>query len=610
MRSIIALVFSIIALTLGISSSAPGQQLQVIQQDPVLGPICAGPLGPGPCQAVQQYIQIQQIAAQIQVQFLYNAPPWGPTCAGPLGPGPCNDVRNYLALQQLANQQFQLRIIANAPDGSQICAGPLGPGPCEAIRVYLMQNRVGMAPTQQFDPRQAQVVGNGGGNTGALCNGPFGPTPCLLAGQIGLDRVGGAMPSPASFGVSAGQSNPQTLATACAKQVGLDVAAFAGCAGQQVILPDNQQAVLDCAVSHSSAAGFADCAAPKLGINLSDDQKTLAGCAMKSQGDQDSFVSCAGDAFANRDLTGDERAVLDCASNAGTDVSSFADCASGHFLSGSQKAVLDCAVSADDAAAFATCAAPNVGIKMSDDQRVLARCAVDSKGDGQDFATCAGAAFLGKSLGPKEQAVLGCAASSGGDTSTFAACSATNIFGDKLSPEQQVAVKCAAQSQGDATGFATCAGANMFNLQLNPEQQIAVQCVVSTGGQPYAAAGCIGSRLTIRELTKCLTEGVGGHGCFGDNNDLVGRNGWVMRTMGQVAGGPHSIINDPNQIWGGDNSFVRNPGQIFGGSNSFVRNPSQVWGGPNSVFNNPSQLLPKPATLGTIAGKRICLPWC
>jgi hypothetical protein len=36
------------------------QQLQVIGNDSVAGPICAGPLGPGPCAAVQQYILNQQ----------------------------------------------------------------------------------------------------------------------------------------------------------------------------------------------------------------------------------------------------------------------------------------------------------------------------------------------------------------------------------------------------------------------------------------------------------------------------------------------------------------------------------------------------------------------
>jgi hypothetical protein len=106
-----------------------------------------------------------------------------------------------------------------------------------------------------------------------------------------------------------------------------------------------------------------------------------------------------------------------------------------------------------------------------------------------------------------------------------------------------------------------------------------------------------------------MTDGVGGKGCFGDSNDLVGKNGWVRKTMGQIAGGPNSLINNPDQIWGGDNSFVRNPGQIFGGDNSFVRNPGQIFGGSNSVFNKPSQLIPKPK-ISFGGGKRKCKPFC
>jgi len=56
----------------------------------------------------------------------------------------------------------------------------------------------------------------------------------------------------------------------------------------------------------------------------------------------------------------------------------------------------------------------------------------------------------------------------------------------------------------------------------------------------------------------------GGDGCFGDNNDLVGRNGWVARTFGQIAGGPNSVINNPSQIFGGPNSVFNNPGPTRG----------------------------------------------
>jgi hypothetical protein len=165
-------------------------------------------------------------------------------------------------------------------------------------------------------------------------------------------------------------------------------------------------------------------------------------------------------------------------------------------------------------------------------------------------------------------------------------------------------VDCAVQSKGDATGFATCAGSKLLGASLNPEQQIALQCVVQSGGQPYAAAGCAATRLTLRELEKCATDGFGGDGCFGDSNDLVGKNGWVATTFGQIAGGSNSVINNPGQIWGGPNSIFNNP--------------SQIWGGPNSVFNNPQQLVPRihlpppppPLQVGTVGGRRICIPWC
>jgi hypothetical protein len=79
-----------------------------------------------------------------------------------------------------------------------------------------------------------------------------------------------------------------------------------------------------------------------------------------------------------------------------------------------------------------------------------------------------------------------------------------------------------------------------------------VQCAISSGGQPYAFAGCVGTQLTVNELDKCMTQGIGGRGCFGDNNtlikyyknqwkdvtkgpgpsnDLVGRDGFVMRSI-------------------------------------------------------------------------------
>lgn len=586
--------------------------------DPNWGPVCAGipepNFGPAPCNMVQRELDVRNRMGSIlgQLQQIGFDPVAGPICNGPLGPGPCFQVARWIAMQQVAQQQLPpLTPIGSVPGVGPICAGPLGPGPCDAVRAYLVQASLGGAPGP-LNLRQVQAVGTMGGGVGPACDGPFGQMPCSLVGQLGLDRIGsGQIPPQASFGLPA-VSNAGQLAAECAKRTGLDLGAFAGCTGRQVILPERQQALLDCAVSGSTTQDFAECAARESGIRLPDNQRVLADCAMRSKGEASAFADCAGGAFADRALTEDERAVLACAASPGVTSASFVACAAPRFLPGEQRAVLDCAISSSDATSFAECAAPNAGIKMSDDQRILARCALSSNGDTESFASCAGPAFLQQNLGPEEQAVLACAANAGGESSKFAACAANKLLGSNLSREQQVALRCAAESGGDIGAFGGCAAASMFNMQLNPEQQIAVQCVVGTGGNPPAAAGCMASRLTLRELTKCLTDGVGGKGCFGDTNDLVGRDGFVRRTLDQIAGGPNSVINNPDQIWGGDNSFVRNPDQIFGGSNSFVHNPGQIFGGPNSVFNNPGQLLPqpKPFQVGSIGGKRICLPWC
>ncbi len=500
-------------------------------------------------------------------------------------------------MQQVAQQQLPvLTQIGNVQGIGPICVGPLGPGPCDAIRMYLAQATFG-GPTPQFNLNDVHMTGSAG-NFGPICNGPFGAAPCSLVGQFGLDRMGvGSIPNQSSFNLP--QFTGATgLAAECARRSGLDIGTFVGCAGQQVILPQRDQAILDCAVASKSAEAFGRCAAQHTGIRLSQDQQLIADCAMRSKGQTTDFLTCAGPNFANRAIGPNEQAILNCAAKPGTSSMTFVECAGSRFLKDQELAVINCAVGSSDIASFASCAAPNASIKMSDDQRILARCALSSNGDESNFLSCAGSTFATRGLGTNERAVLNCASSSQNSTEKFAACAANKLVGGNLSKEQQVALRCAVESKGDGGSFLGCAAANMFSLQLNPEQQIAVQCVVSTGGEPTTAAGCIASRLTMRELTKCLSDGIGGKGCFGDSNDLVGRDGFVARTFGQIAGGPNSVINNPGQIWGGDNSFVRNPGQI--------------WGGPNSFFNNPGQLLPtpKPIQVGSIGGKRICLPWC
>ncbi|MBP2302452.1 hypothetical protein [Azospirillum picis] len=284
------------------------------------------------------------------------------------------------------------------------------------------------------------------------------------------------------------------------------------------------------------------------------------------------------------------------------DVDSFLSCTRGAIvLDRDSMTLVNCAEQSDGSKdQLAECAARGViAGKLSEDQIRTISCASENYDDRDNFLGCLGNEFIGRRLNTQQRAVLTCAAENSGDSSDFAICAGEALLGDNLSPEAQAAIGCAVESQGDIQQFGGCAVNKFLDLGLNPEQQIALECVVSSGGQPYVAAGCAASRLTARELEKCAQNGFGGSdGCFGDNNDLVGKNGFLVRNVAGLAGGPNSMVRDPLQVLGG-------PGSVF-------NNPRQVLGGPNSV---PNQLLrgvpsPPPIEVGKIGNHRICIPWC
>jgi hypothetical protein len=149
----------------------------------------------------------------------------------------------------------------------------------------------------------------------------------------------------------------------------------------------------------------------------------------------------------------------------------------------------------------------------------------------------------------------------------------------QLSPEQARLAGCVLNNRGSYAQMGVCAvGAN-----LTPEQQVFVECAIQTGGNPYAYAGCVGGRLTLNELDKCLTDGIGGRGCFGENNtlvktvsnafkdvtegpgpsnDLLGQDGWVGRKWSDA-------VSDLTEGPGASNDLVGKDGFVcrtfFGG---------------------------------------------
>ncbi|MFT3730792.1 MAG: hypothetical protein QM780_05090 [Hyphomicrobium sp.] len=107
----------------------------------------------------------------------------------------------------------------------------------------------------------------------------------------------------------------------------------------------------------------------------------------------------------------------------------------------------------------------------------------------------------------------------GGEASDYALCALEHGGNRDVSRAARCVKQQAESGSPSYMGAGLCYATG--SLQMNAENQIALECAVSTGAQPYAFAVCAGGRLTARELTKCFTDGVGGNGCFGPNNEIV-----------------------------------------------------------------------------------------
>ncbi|MEV1965813.1 hypothetical protein ABZR56_05040 [Pseudomonas aeruginosa] len=225
-----------------------------------------------------------------------------------------------------------------------------------------------------------------------------------------------------------------------------------------------------------------------------------------------------------------EQEMLQCLQQTGGEQRQFMECAAGKLFSQQQMQVYEC-------------------VSRSPDDSARAQC------------------LAGTLLGPNEQQVLNqvqaCYSQSGGDWNKLPLCMANQQF----DPRTQQTIGClqqqAASGQSSAWGAVACIGSTQ--LSMNPEMTIAVQCAATTGGDPMSWAGCTGGQLTQRELTKCLTNGVGGpDGCFGPNNTIVqGLN--QLNQMVQQQFGPNNdavrhlnnAVNDIRHGPGPNNDLVR-----------------------------------------------------
>jgi hypothetical protein len=124
----------------------------------------------------------------------------------------------------------------------------------------------------------------------------------------------------------------------------------------------------------------------------------------------------------------------------------------------------------------------------------------------------------------------------------------------QLNNDQMRIVSCILNNEGNYLQMGVCAAGNT----LTPEQQVFVNCAITTGVASYAFAGCVGTQLTVNELNKCFSDGIGGKGCFGENNTIVKTitNSWHDVTHGPGPG--NETVKARERILGGDRGTIPN----------------------------------------------------
>jgi hypothetical protein len=224
----------------------------------------------------------------------------------------------------------------------------------------------------------------------------------------------------------------------------------------------------------------------------------LVGCLRKADGGATALLNCAGTANISLDPT-----VTQCLQKIGTDAKQLV----GSCLPGAQSGPVSCfAKFVGNNEDILTCLA-NEDPKSRNIVAAI-RC-ISSGNEPSDIIASCTDGFI---KDPKARQALACAAKANGNMGALTSCAAAPFLGD----QEARLLTCATQSRSYA-GFAICAA----GPKMNQEWMIAAQCAVSSGGEPVTAAACTAGWLTLNELGKCFSQGIGGPGCFGDGNTIV-----------------------------------------------------------------------------------------
>ncbi len=255
----------------------------------------------------------------------------------------------------------------------------------------------------------------------------------------------------------------------------------------------------------------------RLTENATNPADAALNCQSELQNGRDAFVRC----WTRQVATTQQRKILDCIQNTDTPAS-LALCAARGYVSNDARRFADCSIKYHEdrkPIGFVKCI--NNGV-LEDKAVYAVNCALRNRDNYAAIASCA----VGTELSAQQQRMFDCVAQNTGSYRAIGLC----VAGTQLSPEQQRLANCVMNNKGSYVQMGVCAAGN----NLTPEQQVFASCAISTGGQPYAFAACVGGQLTINEIDKCFSRGIGEDGCFGRNNTAVKfvSNAWRDVTEG------------------------------------------------------------------------------
>lgn len=271
------------------------------------------------------------------------------------------------------------------------------------------------------------------------------------------------------------------------------------------------------------------------------DPLTAAVQCQTARSDVDSFAKCW---IVNMSSV-KQREILQCLETESTPAS-FAICASRNQLTQRQYAIADCAdkyLTSQNAPVLVGCLTQQ---SLTSDQVRIAQCAVANRGD----VSASGECVLTGALTPELRKIYSCVSQNFHDFLKAGLCAAAV----ELPPEQVHIANCVLSNSGSYLQIGVCA----VGPHLTTEQQAFVSCAFESGGVPLAYAACVGGELTSNELSKCLTIGIGGAGCFGPTNTLVKSiaNAWHDVTYGLGSG--NEIVKAREYLLRGDRGTIAN----------------------------------------------------